>query len=123
MGDEHARPAASPRSPDPPEGLFHTLDSHALSAFIAMGIGAASIASGASAGPAAAAILKLFQSSAGSKALPHWVVIRVTPDAVQFLASNRHGECGDQPVAELEHGSFRATVARNVGEVDLSLFP
>lgn len=124
MAEDDALSPQTPVSLDPPlEALFHTFDSRAFSVFLAMGVGAAGIASGSAAGPASDAILKLFEPSKGTKALPHWVVIRVQPSSVQFFASNRHGVHGDDPVAEFRAGSFGAVLTRNIGEVDLSLFP
>jgi len=88
-----------------------------------MGVGAAGIASGSAAGPASDAILKLFEPSNGTKALPHWVIIRVQPSSVQFFASNRHGVRGHHPVALFTPGSFGAALSRNIADLDLTLFP
>ena len=60
-----------------PGALFHTLDSQALSVIVAMGVGAAGIASGAGMGAVADAYTHLFSSPSGQPVPPHWIFIRV----------------------------------------------
>jgi hypothetical protein len=100
------------------EALFHTLNSEWISSIVAMGVGAAGIASGAAMGPAAGAILGATRRTALP---PHWILIGVNSKSIRLTSSSRKGEHGAL-LSEYRAGSFRATLARNIGEVDLVLF-
>lgn len=73
-------------------------------------------------GSTAGAIMNFVPGGGKTKTLPHWIVISVDTNTVKLFASDRKGLLGPL-LAELQAGTFRASLLRNIGEVDLNIYP
>lgn len=107
-------------SDDGLEALFHTWDPQLVADITAMGVGMTGVASGSSMSLATPAFLS-FLPTRPSKPLPHWILLRADQQGIHLFASNRKRRRGPL-ILEAGPGTFRASLHRNIGDIELLLF-
>ncbi len=96
--------------------LFRSWDTHRLAkmtSFVVGVMGAGAVGSPAAAGAADMGSLP--------PQLPRWVLVQTDAHGVRLFASNRNGTKGGQ-LLEAGRGTFRASLHRNAGQIQLMLF-
>jgi len=102
------------------EAMFHTWDPQLAADIAAMGVGMAGVASGSAMSLATPAFLS-FLPTRSSKPLPHWILLRADGQGIRLFASDRKRQKG-LLVKEAARGAFRASLHRNIGDIELLLF-
>lgn len=102
------------------EAIFHTWDPKLVADIAAIGVGMAGVASGSAMSLATPAFFD-FLPSRRAKPLPHWILLGVDGQGIHLHASDRHRRKGPV-VVEAEPRTYRATLHRNLGDIELLLF-
>jgi hypothetical protein len=113
-------PRQTPQKPtggtdEAPAALFRSWDSHLLASIAAFVVGVLGGGGGGSSAGAAANVGSL------PPQLPRWILVETDALGVRLFASNRSGAKGGQ-LLEAGQGTFRASLHRNVGQIQLMLF-
>ena len=99
------------------EAVFRSWDSHLLSDIAAFGVGA--VGAGGPEGEVVAGAVAHLGSRPSQ--LPHWILVHTDANGVSLFASDTRGTKGRQ-LLEAGRGTFRASLHRSIGQVQLMLF-